>query len=196
MNTSSRTLKRIAGVFFVVILLAIDVAALPSLTNAQAPNPIVTPSPRQPSTNLPRSTAMSGQQATPAAGAARNDAHRSPNGQFTATIPFYAGRVIMTAKDGRHAEWAWPKWFWFVGWTRDSRFAVMNYYDQYGNTWGQAFDTQKWALIELVSVVKNHVSCMPTMEGGCKEGAKAILKDGSGILLYDGTVVTPAELTK
>jgi hypothetical protein len=195
MSTLSRKLKRSAGRSLAVILLVMIGAAWPAHTNAQAPAPAATPLPRQRST-LSRSTAMPGQQATPAADAARNDAHRSPDGQFTATIPHYTGHVIMTAKDGRRTEWSWPKWFWFVGWTRDSRFAIMNYYDQYGNTWGQAFDTQKWARVELVSVLKDHISCMPTMEGDCKEGAKALLKDGSGILLYDGTVVTLADLAK
>jgi hypothetical protein len=195
MTASFRHTKRVAGILASVVALVLACAGMPR-AGAQSSDPPANLPPSRTLTHLPRSTALPLQTITPAAGATKNDAHRSPSGQFTATIPFYTGRVIMTAKDGRSAEWAWPKWFWFVGWTSDSRFAIMNYYDQYGNTWGHAFDTKKWALIELVSVVKDHVSSMPSMKGDCKEGAKAILKEGNGIMLFDGTVVLMDDLAK
>ena len=143
---------------------------------------------------LPRDMAQAG--ATPTATPAQPTVFPSPNGVFTATVPFYAGKIIITAQDGRRHEASWPKWISFVGWTRDSRFALFNYYDQYRNTSGHAFDTHKWALIEIASVVKGHKPCMPTMAGGCKEGVKSIAPDGKRIVLYDGTRVMVADLAK
>jgi hypothetical protein len=128
--------------------------------------------------------------------APKREVFPSPNGVFTATLPFYAGRVVFTAQDGRRQEASWPKWISFVGWTPDSRFAILNYYDQYGNTWGHTFDTTKWKLFEIVSVLKNHKRCMPTMEGGCKEGVKLIAPDDKRLMLYDGTVVRMVDLAK
>lgn len=132
---------------------------------------------------------------TPAA-TAQPTVFPSPNGIYTATVPFYAGKIIITAQDGRTHEASWPKWISFAGWTPDSRFALFNYYDQYGNTWGHAFDTRKWTLIQITSILKGRKPCMPTMSGGCKEGVKSIAPDGKRIVLFDFTRVKVADLTK
>lgn len=167
-----------------------------TITPTLSPTATNTPLPSKANTRLLKSTALPNQSVTPSAPAVKGDTHPSPNGEYTALLPFYSGRVVMTSKAGRRAEWAWPKWFGFVGWTPDSRYAIMNYYDQYGNSWAQAFDTTRWKLVPIAPSWRDLHACTPTMEGDCKEGATSITPDGKSVLLYDGSSVNLADLTQ
>ena len=118
-------------------------------------------------------------------------------GEYTAWATFFASRVVITSRAGRTAEVVYGKWIQFVGWTVDSRYAIMNDFDQYGNTWAHAFDTVRWKEIPLAPTARGIRACIPTMDGrGCKEGAKTIAPDGQSVMLYDGTLVNLADLAK
>jgi hypothetical protein len=112
----------------------------------------------------------------------------SPNGEYTAVGNM--SRVVITARDGRVGVVFSSKWFSFVGWTADSQYAIMNYYDQYGNEEAVVFDTTQWKEFWIPTV-----SCRWGMTQVCRQGAVKIIPDGPSILLADGRLVNLREIS-
>ncbi len=162
------------------------------------PTPTATlpPLPTKTSTRLLTPTAQPVRLVMPTATAEESGLYSSPNGEYTALAIFPTSRVVITSRTGRTDEVIYNKWIQFVGWTADSRYAIMNYYDQYGNMWAHAFDTVRWEVVPIAPTVRGLRVCLPTTEGNCKEGVKTITSDGQSVMLYNGTFVKLADLTK
>ncbi len=200
MHTALARFRRAAGAALALALLFV-----PGVMSQAGDNPFssatpdVTPAPLQTRsrTRLNPATPRPKLGQTPAAAALPQKAHPSPSGVFTATQPYYYyGLIEITSAEGRKGEVFYPKWISFVGWTPDSRYAIMNYYDQYGNYWAYAFDTNQWKTIPIAPTMRDLRHCVPTMDGACREGAETIMPDGKSITLMDGTVVMLADLAK
>jgi hypothetical protein len=200
MHAALAVYRRAAGAMIAfALLLVTSVMSQAGNTSASEAAPSATPVPLQTRsrTRLNPATPQPKPIKTPVATASSIRTYPSPSGVFTATQPyFYYGLIEMTSAEGRKGEVFYPKWIGFVGWTPDSRYAIMNYYDQYGNYWAYAFDTTLWKTVPIAPTMRDLRQCTPTMEGACREGAESITPDGRGIVLMDGTVVLVADLAK
>lgn len=107
----------------------------------------------------------------------------SPDGKYTAVVKDEF-KVVITGQDGRVAYIFRMKWFRFVGWTADSRYAVMNHYDQYGNQGAMGFDTAQWREFWIPPT-----PCLWQTNSHCLQGAVKIMPDGPIVVLSDGTSV-------
>ena len=114
----------------------------------------------------------------------------SPNGEYMVVTDgeVMYHRVVITSKRGQSAEMVQTKWVQFVGWTADSRYAIVNYYDQYGNQLAVGFDTSTWSQF-FVAPFQSNTACMGHSTGKCGLGAVAIAPSSSRVLLRAGIVV-------
>lgn len=109
----------------------------------------------------------------------------SPDGRFCATSDFVS--VVIVAADGRDTRVQWSKWIRFDGWTADSIYALYSYTDQYGNSAGTAFNTERW---EGRSIIPTDGACFNNMSGLCDRGVVAVAPRSPRVLLGDGRIIS------
>jgi hypothetical protein len=103
--------------------------------------------------------------------------------------------VVITSKEGQVGEIFFLKWIKVVGWTSDSRYLIVNFYDQYGDYAAWGFNTVRWKQIPIAPSATGAETCIWVTSGTCNEGATSISPDGQSVVLQDGTTVNLAELS-
>jgi len=115
-----------------------------------------------------------GQYPTPTASPELKSAcqYRSPDGRFCAGALDFEG-VMVQAEDGRFLHASLWKWNDFVGWAQNSRYALFENHDQYGNNFGVILDTELWAVWRP----GQETTCVLGMSGQCQLGFVLITPD-------------------
>lgn len=75
----------------------------------------------------------------------------------------------------------------FVGWTRDSRYAVFNLGNQYGDLYGTAFDAVNWERIPLHTLAAPAPGTLPT--GSNHFGVVGIAPQSNRVVPQDGSLI-------
>lgn len=94
----------------------------------------------------------------------------------------------VTSDDGRRYEGLWAG-YRFEGWTADSRYAVIEGYDQYGNSSAYAVDTVIWELVPVSPTARGSRSCQRGAGPNCPEGTVAFAPFSPRVLLVAGIIV-------
>ena len=117
---------------------------------------------------------QAGQQPTPTASPELKNAcqYHSPDGRFCAGALDFEG-VMVQAEDGRFLHASLWKWIDFIGWAQNSRYALFENQDQYGNNYGVILDTELWEVWRP----GKETSCILGMSGQCQLGFVFITPD-------------------
>ena len=113
--------------------------------------------------------------------------HLSPNGHFSATD---IGEIVDKPGNDCIAVQSMLITRKFMGWTTDSRFALFNMGDQYGNRVGIAFDVQAWQFVQLYALSPQANTLQGGMSGTYRLGIANVDLSASRVVLEDGTVIT------
>jgi hypothetical protein len=115
--------------------------------------------------------------------------YHSPDGRFCAGELDFGG-VMVQADDGRFLYASLWKWNDFIGWTPDSRYALFENGDQYGNNFAVLLDTELWEVWRP----GRESTCTLGMSGQCQQGF--VLVTANWLLQGNGTYIDLANRTE